>query len=229
MGLFDILKKGGGKPRITITAINVKLHGNMHGLEGFTASENPFNVEIPFRNKTHSDMLTEAADFKAQKAEPIRVNSIKVSEPFSLVSAEPNAPITIKPEEKVVFKLRINGPTHNYSGPISISLESDDPEMIHVEIKETVLKWKGRDVPIETSSRILSIPRGQIFTEKVQLYKALTFGDTVSTISIASPFMFAGSDPKLPIKVNDPNSCIVNLYIQAPQTPYAGQLEVSLE
>ena len=52
MGFLDILKGGSGKPKITITAVNVKLHGNTHGLEGFTATENPFYIEIPFRNKT---------------------------------------------------------------------------------------------------------------------------------------------------------------------------------
>lgn len=226
MGIFDFIK--GKAPTVTITSINIKLHGYAHGINGRVVKERTFTVEIPFTNKTHTDMLTEAAQFKAQKSEPIRIKAIEVAEPFRLVSAEPTVPVEIRPEERALFKLTIGAPAHNYTGPMNINFVSDGVETIHVEISKTVLDAKGAKTEIETSSRILNLPKGQIFAEKVQLYKAFGYGDTVSKIEVGRPFAFVSSDPKLPLKINDPNSCILNIYIQAPSTSYAGTLDIKM-
>ncbi|MGD0510950.1 MAG: hypothetical protein ABSA33_03865 [Candidatus Micrarchaeaceae archaeon] len=226
-GIFDFIK-GAGAPTVTISAINIKLHGYTHGMPGKVVKERTFVLEIPFTNKTHTDMLTEATEFKAQKAEPIKIKAIEVAEPFKLVSSDPKMPLEVKPDEKMVFKLVIEVPAHNYTGPISINFASDGVETIHVEIAKTTLEAKGRKVDIETSSRIMSLPKGQIFTEKVQLYKAFSYGDRISKIEIEGPFAFVSCEPKLPIKIDDPNSCIINLYIQAPQTSYAGRLDIKM-
>ena len=97
-----------------------------------------------------------------------------------------------------------------------------------MELTKTVLNVKGRKIPIETSSRILNLQKGQIFSEKIQLYKAFSYGDSVSNIEIEKPFAFVSSDPKLPLKIDDTNSYILNLYIQGPDAPYAGALEIRM-
>lgn len=226
MGILDFVK--GGKPAVTITTINIKLHGLMHSMQGMQVKSNIFTLDIPFRNKTHTDMLTEATSFKAEKAEPIKINGIEVAEPFKLVSVEPKPPLEIKADEKVTFKLNIEAPQHSYTGPMAVNFQSESKEMVHLEITKTVLEAKGSKIPIETSSRILNVPKGQIFTEKIQLYKAFSYGDRISNVEIAFPFKFVSSEPKLPLKIDDTNTYILNLYIQAPSTSYAGVLDVKI-
>jgi hypothetical protein len=208
--------------------MNVKLHGYTHNLEGMEIKSKSFPIELPFKNKTHTDMLTEATQFKSQKAQPINIKNLEVSSPFKLASIEPKLPITVNGDEKVVFKMMIEAPEHNYTGPLNITFVSDGIETVHIEITKTVLVAKGQRVPIETSGTMFNIPKGQIFVDKVQLYKAFSFGDVISKVEVSEPFAFAGSEPKLPVKIDDTNSYILNLYIQAPATTYAGELEVRI-
>jgi hypothetical protein len=56
----------------------------------------------------------------------------------------------------------------------------------------------------------------------------MSYGDTAKRIEVAPPFRFVSSDPKLPLRVDDTNSYIVELYIQAPEAPYAGPLEITI-
>ncbi len=219
---------GGNRKKVTITAINLKLHNYVHSMGGLVVKEKRFSIDVPFTNKSHSDMLTEAAAFKAEKAKPVRINSIEVAEPFKLVSVVPAAPLEIKADEKVDFKLEIEAPEHSYTGPMSVSFASDATPTIHIEISKTMLIRDGKRTEIETSSRILNLTKGQIFGEKVQLYKAMSYGDTAKRIEVAPPFRFVSSDPKLPLRIDDTNSYIVELYIQAPEAPYAGPLEITI-
>ncbi len=220
---------GGKKQKVTITTINLKLHNYVHSMGGRVVTEKTFTLDIPFTNKSHTDMLTQAAAFRTEKAKPIIINSMSVAEPFKLVSVTPKAPVEIKADEKVDFKLEIAVPEHNYTGPMSVNFVSDATPTIHIEISKTILVRNGKKTEIETSSRILNLPKGQIFGEKVQLYKAMSYGDSAKSISIAAPFKFVSSDPKLPLKIDDTNSYIVELYIQAPDAPYAGTLEITVD
>lgn len=228
MGLDISRLFGSKKQKVTITTINLKLQNYMHSIKGMEVKESPFELDIPFRNKTHTDMLTEAASFKAQKAKPLIIKAIEVAEPFRLLSATPQMPIEIKADEKIDFKLKLETPKYNYTGAMNVSFVSDSIETIHIEISKTLLNFKGKRIEIETASRILSIPRGQIFGEKVQLYKAMSYGDTASKIEIEHPFKFVSSEPKLPLKIDDTNSYIIEIYIQAPDAPYAGPLEIKI-
>jgi hypothetical protein len=219
---------GGNRQRVTITAINLKLHNHMHSMQGMEVKEKVFSIEIPFKNKSHTDMLTEAASFKAEKAKPLNIKGIEVGEPFRLVSVSPTTPVSVDADQKIDFKLMVEAPEHNYTGPINVSFLSDSIETIHIEISKTILVLNGKRTEIETSSRILNLPRGQIFGEKVQLYKAMSYGDTLSSIEVETPFRFVSSEPKLPLKIDDTNSYILEIYIQGPDQPYAGPLEIRL-
>lgn len=218
----------GSKSSLTITGINLKLQGQMHSLKGMVVNGNTFDVDIPFHNKSHTDMLTGAASFKTEKAKPFGIKGIEVADPFKLVTVTPKPPLEVLGDQKVDFKLTIEGPAHNYTGPLTINFVSDVIETIHVEITKTILSVNGKKTTIETSSRILNLQKGHIFSEKVQLYKALSYGNTVSKIEIEKPFTFVSSDPKLPIQLDNTNGYILNLYIQAPESPYAGVLEIKI-
>lgn len=219
---------GGKRQKVTITTVNIKLHNYMHSMVGMEVKDKTFAIDIPFRNKTHTNLLTAATDFKAEKAKPIVIRSIDVGEPFRLVSVSPVMPVEISADEKVDFKLTLEPPSHNYTGPLGISFISDNVETVHIEISKTILNFGGKKTTIETSSRIMTLPKGQIFAEKVQLYKAMSFGDTASRIELEPPFKFVSSEPKLPLKIDDTNSYILEIYIQAPDSPYAGPLEIKL-
>lgn len=212
-----------------ITAINIKLQGHTHKLEGMEASGKQVEVKIPFRNKIHSDMLTEANVFKSVKSKPIRIDAAKVAEPFSLIAVEPKTPIEIKSDELVNFKLTVGVPSHNYTGPMNISFESLGEEVAHIELTKTFLVYKGKKTEIESSSRMLNLQKNGIFVEKVQMYKAMSSGDTLNSVEVAFPFKLVNTDPKLPAKMETPNGYIMAFFIQAPDHNYSGTLEISIK
>jgi hypothetical protein len=45
---------------------------------------------------------------------------------------------------------------------------------------------------------------------------------------VNGPFTLVSSEPKVPFRIDNPNSYIVDFYIQAPETGYAGALEINL-
>lgn len=212
-----------------ISAINIKWMGASHVMDGMAVRDKRFKVSIPFANKTHSDMLTDSAGFRAQEAKPIVVKGISVAAPFILTSTSPNTPVTVKPDERVTFELQLEAPSYKYDGPLNVSFLSDMPEMVHVEISAVKLICKDRSIEIEKSSRILNLQKGQVFTESVQLLKAVSYGSRVERISVSQPFGFAGSEPKLPFTINDTNSFIAHIYVQAPESGYAGEMEIHIE
>jgi len=214
----------GKKTKVVVNGISVKWQGYAHKLDGMPVKGRTFEFTLPFQNKTHEDMLTKAANFKAQEALPAVIKAIEVSNPFALVSVEPALPITVQPDQKITLKMVFQAPDYNYEGPLAINLASDQVEAIHIEITKVIMQVKGRDVEIETSSRIMSMAKGQIFQEKVQMFKALSFGDTVSKVEISAPFKIVSTDPKLPFTLDQTNSYIATLFVQAPESSYAGTL-----
>lgn len=222
LGLF---KK---RSRTTITGINIKLQGHPHQLPGRESNEDTIELVLPFKNKVHSDMLTEAKVFKATKGKPILITAIKVSEPFSLASVTPNVPLSVESGTEVEFKVSIGVPKHNFTGPLNVSFETETEEVIHIEISKTILVWKGKRVEIESSARMLNLQKNGILVEKVQMMKALSFGDTISGATAEFPFKIVGADPKLPVRIDTPNGYIMAFYVQAPPHSYSGELIINV-
>jgi hypothetical protein len=214
--------------KTTITGINIRLQGATHQLKGLESSESIIEIRIPFRNKVHSDMLTDAGVFKAQEGKPISIKEIKVSDPFVVVGIEPEAPLEVKSGELVEFKIRLNAPAHNYTGPLTVSFETASEEVVHIEIARTILEYKGKRTEIESSARMLNVQRNGIIVENVQLYKAMSYGDTVSRVEVESPFRLASTEPKLPVKLDTPNGYIMGFYIQAPSHSFSGDLVIKV-
>lgn len=223
--MFGFLK--GGK-RTTITGINVKLQGYTHQLPGLESTKEKIEIEIPFKNKTHADIMTEAKVLKVEKAKPLVLQEIKVSEPFKVSSIEPNTPLEVKPDESIKIKITLDAPAHNYSGPLNVNLVTPGEEVIHIELARTILVWKGQKKEIESSARMFNAQKGGIFAENVQLYKIMKHGDVAKSIEVSFPFKFVSTDPKLPVTISDANSHILGIYLQAPQHSYSGDLEIKI-
>jgi hypothetical protein len=221
--MFDLFKKS---RKTTVTAVNIKMQGQTHTLEGVESGGETIALKIPFRNKTHADMLTEAKVFKTEKPRPLNIEAIKVAGPFSLVSIEPRVPVEIKPDELVNFMVTIGVPKHNYTGPVNISFEPASEGTIRIEITKTVLDYRGKKTEMEHSSRVLALHKNGIFVEKVQMLKAVPFGGAVRAAEAAFPFRLVNTEPKLPAELNTPNGYMMSFCIQAPDHQYSGALMI---
>lgn len=223
--MFGLFKRGS---KTTITAVNIRLHGRTHKLDGLESNSDRIELSVPFKNKTHTDLLTESGYFKAEKRKPLKIDAIKIAAPFAPISMDPKPPLVIEPDQTVNFKIVVLAPSYSYTGPVDISFESASEEVVHLELTKTLLSWKGKRVEIESSSRMLNLQKNGIFVEKIQLYKALSYGDTVSKLEVGFPFKIVNTDPKLPAKLDTPNGYLLSLYIQAPTHHYSGVLEITL-
>ncbi|MDE1857165.1 MAG: hypothetical protein KGH98_03740 [Candidatus Micrarchaeota archaeon] len=224
MGIFDALKGRKG-PNLSVSSVNIKWKGRMHTRDGFQITENPFTVEIPFQNVDGGTLF----QFKSQAPEPLNVSKIEIAQPFVLESVSPGLPFQIKSGEKQVFSIKVRAPDYSYSGPLSITFTTQDQQLVHVEINKVVLHTPDKTVEIEKSAVMFNIPKGQIFKNDVQMYKAFSFGAQIKEARMSDPFKLVSSDPKMPFTVNVENSYIVSFYIQAPDSDYAGSLDVFLK
>jgi len=229
------MKKGilGKKaPKISITAINLKYRGQMHSIGGLDSAESLFSVTIPFTNRPYSnyltDYLSEENVIKAGDFDPINLKSIDAMPPFKVVSIEPKLPAKIGPEERVEFKIGIQGPEINYMGPMTLEFIEENREFVHLEITNTTLNFKGKEAIVDSELNILNLPKNSIFGEGIQLLRALDYGMKIESISVGEPFKFEGSFPKPPFTINDKGSFIVTIYVKAPASNYSGPLVVSM-
>jgi hypothetical protein len=230
-GVIDRFRKGGAQPRVTITSINMRWRGTTHSREGMVLKSRSFSISIPFQNKTSDaalrfDALKER--FKSQEEPPVKIRSIEVSDPFKLLSVEPAPPAEIKSGQKVDFVINVEAPDYGYSGPMTVSFDADDSGFVKVQVNKVILSSKGKRVEIENSGVILNMPRGGVFKNSVQMYKALSYGDEVSRVTVSKPFEFVSSDPKLPFRIDDKGSYIATFYIKCPDVDYAGPMEIEV-
>lgn len=217
-------RKGSG-PSTHITNVNVVWGGGFHTLEGLSPGSEVFEYTLPFNNSTAVRNLPTNTFRFADTS--VTITGMTVDPPFEFVDVFPKMPLSVKGNERLLFRIRIRVP-QNYSGPMTIRFVQDDGDLIKVEINKVTLIAKGRKVDIESSSIIMKVRKGHIFKNSVQLYKALSYGDRVSSVSVNSPFALVSSEPKVPFTVTDPGSFIADFYIQAPQMGYAGPLEITL-
>ncbi len=217
---------------ISITKVNIMWKGTVHVRDGLVSNTSQFTLELPFHNKASENMLTKqisgSAVLKAQDAPTEKVTKVESSPPFTLVSIKPSIPLEIEPNAKTTFEIVLLGPDHGYSGPLNLMLVSEGDGLVHIEITKVVLLNNGRSVDIENSSRIFDVPKGQIFTQRVQLYKLMGHRDKVADIEVNAPFEIVSQDPNPPFSLDDPNSAVETLYITAPHFNYAGILEIHI-
>lgn len=218
--------------KVTISAVNIKWRGSMHAMGGFEVKENPFVITIPFQNKSQQDALPFEAlkeKFKAQEKAPIRISGVEVSTPFTFVSVEPKPPVDVMSSQKIELKVTVQAPDYTYTGPVSITLSAEEASMIKVQINKVVVTTPMKSVEIENSGIILNMPKGGIFKNSIQLYKAMSYGERVDKVTLDKPFEYVSCDHKLPFTINEPSSYLVTFYIKAPDVDYAGPMEIKLE
>ncbi len=126
------------------------------------------------------------------------------------------------------FKINIQGPEISYTGPMTLEFAEENKDFVHIEITNTVLRFKDREAIVDSSLNMMNLPKNAIFGEGIQLLRALEYGTKIESISVNKPFEFEGSFPKLPFDINDEGSFIVTIYVKAPAANYAGPLIVSL-
>lgn len=210
--------------QVVISAINVNWKGGVHRLDGVTSKKQTVEIEIPFANKKGEGVLM----FKTQEKKPEIITAISVQQPFRLLDVSPKPPVEVKEGERVSFKLRIGLPDYGYNGPLNLTLGAAAQEMVMLELPKVVLKRGERSVEVENPRSIISVLKNGVFQHSVQLYKALSYNDRVGSIKVGAPFSLVSSEPKTPFSIDDPNSYIVSLWIQAPDHNYAGPLVIEL-
>lgn len=231
---FDVRKlfKRKGDKKVTITSVNIRWMGQMHAMEGFEVETNPFTITIPFQNKTQQDALPFEAlkeKLKAQEKAPIRITGIESSTPFKLISVYPKLPVDVPSSVRVEFKITLQAPDYTYTGPVTISLGSEEAGMIKVQINKVIVTTPMKSVEIENSGVILNMPKGGIFKNSIQMYKAMSYGERVDKVTLEKPFEFVSCDHQIPFTINEPSSYLVTFYIKAPDVDYAGPMEIKLE
>jgi hypothetical protein len=218
--------------KVTISAVNIRWRGSMHAIEGFEVKENPFVITIPFQNKTSQDAIQFEAlrqKFKAQEQPPVVITGIQVSDPFKLLSIEPQLPLSIGSGQRITFNITAQAPDYTYTGPITVTLTSEEGGFIKVQINKVIVNTPMKSVEIDNSGVILNMPKGGIFKNAIQMYKAMSYGERVDKATIQKPFEFVSCDPKLPFTINEPSSYLVTFYVKAPDVDYAGPMEIMVE
>lgn len=205
-----------------ITSISINYMGDKHGLDGMQVHEKVFELSIPFQNKTGSDLLDESL-----KRPDLRIEGISVSKPFELVDVTPKPPIVVKYKEGIKIGLRIRAPDIPYTGPMSVSLGEKESGMVRVEIQQILAVRNGGKVMLEEAPSVLSVQKGQVLKRDVQLYKVMKYGDEVKGIAVNAPFVFSGSEPKVPFSIDKEGSYIISVIVLAPDANYAGPLEIT--
>ncbi len=211
-------------PSTSITVINITYMGDRHSLNGMQVGGGVFEVKIPFKNKTGSDMLSDEV-----KRPDLRIESASVSQPFELADVKPALPIAVKYMQSVELTLSLRAPKVPYTGPISITLNEKSSSVVRLEISKMVAMRNGKSFNLEDEPSVASAQKGQVLRRDVQLYRFMKFGDKVSGISVNKPFAMAGSEPKAPFAIDKPDSYIASIYILAPDYGYAGPLELTFE
>lgn len=224
--LFDSIlgrKPEPQKPKVSITSVNLKFMGNLHSLNGINVPSRAFEYRIPFQNKMGSDLLPDNV-----KGPKVTISTITVSEPFKLLDVSPKLPVSIEYQSKESFTLRIEAPDLAYDGPISINFGNESSDNIALSISKVVLSRNGRTVDLENSELTATMQKNQVFKKEIQLYKILSFNETLSRIEVSKPFELVSVQPQLPILADKKDSYIINLYLKAPKSSYAGSIEIKM-
>ncbi len=220
-----ILNRGKSKnverARVTITSINLKFMGETHSLTGREVRDKVFELSLPFQNKIGSDLLPDML-----KGPKLTLNRIDVLPPFQLLEVSPKPPIDIEYMAKTFFRLKIRAPEVTYEGPLAISFGNEPKETVNINISKMTLANGANKVDLEDSAMVVNMQKGQIFKRSVQLYKILSYNDSVSGISLNAPFELVSTDPKMPFRLDRKDSYIMDLYIKAPDFSYAGTLDL---
>jgi len=207
-----------------VTGISIYWKNAMHGLPGMKLKEREFEIKLPFTNKNHEELSF------LKKADTTEiVNSIEVTKPFKLVGIEPALPVSIKSGESIQFIIKVQAPEYNYSGPLVLKMVPKPVEMVHIELPDIIAIRGSKRVKVNEHGEVKSIEKNSNFEVSMQMYRVLTYNDSVKSVTVNKPFEFVGSDPKIPFTIDNKSSYVASFYIKAPEFDYAGNLELTFE
>lgn len=81
---------------------------------------------------------------------------------------------------------------------------------------------------VNEHGEVYNLIKNQVFEISIQMYKALTLGDTVDKVKVSEPFGCEGTAPALPFRIDDRSSYVVAFMIKAPAHDYSGPLEIEV-
>ncbi len=207
-----------------ITGVTIYWKNAVHGLPGMKLDKREFELRIPFTNKNYEEL-----SFLKKADTTENIESIEAKEPFKLLDVEPKPPVSIKTGESVEFKIHLEAPEYNYSGPLVIKMNPKPVEMVHIELPEVIAISGQKRVKVSEHGEVKTLDKGSNFEVSMQMYRVFTYNDTIKSVSVNKPFDFVGSDPKLPFTIDNKSSFVASFYIKAPDFDYAGPLELSFE
>ncbi|MEM0201128.1 MAG: hypothetical protein QXD23_01870 [Candidatus Micrarchaeaceae archaeon] len=206
---------------INITAINIRLGGDIHSLPGRDV-ETTFKIEIPFSNMLGNGLLPDNL-----KGPDMTISDISIDKPFELLSIKPNLPIDVPYLSKEVFNLEIKGPQGSYSGPLLVKFNTSSNNNVDISISKVFLINKDNKVELEGSTFSMNIKKGQVFKRDIQLYKVLSYQTTIKKVEISNPFEIVKITPSPPFTLNIKDSYVASFLIKAPNFNYAGEVEIT--
>lgn len=209
---------------INIKNINIYWKGAIHTLKGVESDDKIFTVTIPFSNKNNNNL----SFLKKQEKTPEIIKEINTTKPFRIVSVSPELPIEIPDSESKELGITVEGPDFNYSGVLTLKFKSKVEPKVHVELPDVYIIRGNKRVKANNSKQLYNLMKNQIFEVSVQMYRLLTFNDTVERVSVNKPFGFEGCSPKLPFRIDDKSSYVVTFMIKAPEFNYSGSLEIEV-
>ncbi len=228
MKISDILKKITGRPSkpegVTLTSINLKLGADVHALNGREITEEVFRLDIPFQNKIGSGLLPSHL-----KGPDMTINDILVEKPFELLESSPKTPLNVPYMASMPFSLRIRAPKGSYSGPLSITFDTDSKDNVNIDVKKMTLIDGQRTADIEDTATNMILKKSQIIRRDIQVYKILKYGRRVEKVEINKPFEVVSTDPATPFTVDRKDSYIIKIFLKCPDFNYAGPMEITFK
>ena len=218
------LRRGTSEAKVNITSINIRMGNDVHGIGGMHVSGKIAKITIPFSNRIGRGLLPDNL-----KSPPITISGISAEKPFEVIEINPKLPVDVDYRASVSFNITLKVPEGNYEGPVNVRFETKSNDNIGLSIEKVKLLYEGREYDLENSTESMTVRSGQIIKKDIQMYKLLSFGDSVRKIIIGPPFELADSSPKLPIKIDRKDSYIVSLFIKCPGFSYAGPMLITFE
>ena len=213
--------KKGGQTKTELTSINLRFGQDMHALPGKSIDGEEFDLEIPFKNRLGSGMLPSHL-----KGPSITIKEVRVEKPFSLISSEPGAPLSVPYMGEILFKIRVRAPGGSYTGPLTLAFESEKSDDVNIDIEKITLTNGSRTVEVEETSSNMILKKSQIIRRDMQAYKILSFGQEVANVSASKPFEVVSTEPKAPFSIDRKDSYIIKIYIKCPDFNYSGPMEI---
>jgi hypothetical protein len=224
LDLGSILDKIKGKSTqqntVTLTSINLRFGADVHAISGREFRGDTFNIDVPFHNRMGSGLLPDNI-----KGPGISIKEITVDRPFELLEVSPKPPIEVAYMSSTNFSLRIKALTLNYSGPMTITFNTDSKENVNIDIQKILLSDGTRKVELEDTTSNMILKKSQIIRRDIQIYKILKYGKKVEKIEVNEPFQIV--EPTTSFTVDKKDSYIIKLFIKCPDFNYAGPLEIT--